>query len=93
MSRRGREAFVWDAEHGMRRVRDLLAGEFAKDGPLAAWRLSMATAVSADGSVVAGVGMNPQGEREAWVARLALMSAREVPMGEFRFAGNQRNSL
>jgi probable HAF family extracellular repeat protein len=69
MSRRGRKAFLWSAETGMQSVQDMLAVESAKNGPLAGWRLTMATAISADGAVVAGVGMNPNGEREAWIAR------------------------
>jgi len=78
MSRRGRMAFLWAAEKGMQSVQDMLAAEFAKEGPLAGWRLTMATAVSADGAVVAGVGMNPEGEREAWIARTEVAAAEPV---------------
>jgi probable HAF family extracellular repeat protein len=68
---RGQDAVVWDSEHGIRRVRELLPPEFDKfEGAERRWRLNMATAVSADGNVVAGVGINPLGNREAWVARL-----------------------
>ncbi len=71
-NRRGQEAAIWDAGHRVRRVRDLFPHEFSKQkGPYCDWRLTLATAVSADGNVVAGVGINSQGCREAWVARLS----------------------
>jgi probable HAF family extracellular repeat protein len=79
MSRRGRKAFLWTAEKGMRSVQDMLAADSAKNGPLAGWRLTMATAVSADGAVIAGVGMNPEGEREAWIARTKVAAVEREP--------------
>lgn len=63
-----RRAFVWDAFNG---VRDL-AGELTDLGlDLTGWTLVEATDVSADGSVVAGWGINPTGDTEAWIARRA----------------------
>jgi hypothetical protein len=34
------------------------------------WRLESANAVSADGTVIVGDGVNPLGRREGWIARL-----------------------
>ena len=56
----GFEAFVWDATHGMRSVRQLLVSQFGLGANLRGWKLRGATAVSADGSVVVGYGMNPR---------------------------------
>lgn len=65
LSRFGQDAVIWSGADKMRRVRELLPSKLVHD-----WRLQMATAVSADGVVVAGVGRNSLGNREAWVARL-----------------------
>lgn len=65
----GEEAFVWDEENGMRAVHDILreAGVLEVEG----WRLLSATGVSADGTVVAGIGLDPTRNQEAWTARIA----------------------
>jgi hypothetical protein len=64
----GDTAFVWDAEHGMRGLEDILTDEFGID--LTGWQLSVASAVSADGRTVAGYGFNPSRDIEAWMASL-----------------------
>jgi probable HAF family extracellular repeat protein len=66
----GFEAFVWDAAHGMRGVREVLVSQFGLGASLRGWKLRAATAISADGSVVVGYGINPNGKREAWIACL-----------------------
>lgn len=66
----GQEAFVWDAIHGMRNLRTVLAdvGVTGANG----WTLMQATGVSADGAAIVGIGINPSGETEAWLARLPV---------------------
>ncbi|MEX0642660.1 MAG: hypothetical protein WD468_08155 [Pirellulales bacterium] len=66
----GLEAFIWDAAHGMRSLRQVLERKFDLGANLAGWKLRSATAVSADGTVVVGYGMNPHGNLEAWLAYL-----------------------
>jgi hypothetical protein len=61
-------AFIWDAAHQSRILRDLLVGLGAN---LTGWDLNNATAVSADGSVIAGYGFGPSGEQLGWVATLS----------------------
>jgi probable HAF family extracellular repeat protein len=63
-------AFIWDAQHGTRIVRDVLVNDFGLGAELAGWELNAATCVSDDGMVVAGYGFAPSGEQAAWVARL-----------------------
>ncbi len=58
-------AFVWDSTNGMRRLQDLLGSAVP-----AGWHLLVATAVSDDGKTVAGFGVNPQGQVEAFSAQL-----------------------
>ncbi|NIW35024.1 MAG: hypothetical protein GWN32_00075 [Gemmatimonadetes bacterium] len=61
-------AFIWDRDHGMRRVRDVLTG-LGLD--LTGWELTGAADISADGRTLVGSGLNPEGYPEAWIAVLA----------------------
>jgi probable HAF family extracellular repeat protein len=71
----GNEAFIWDAVHGMRLLRDALVNEFGLGINLSGWTLNSATGVSADGQVIVGYGRNPSGGTEAWIARLDASTA------------------
>jgi len=59
----GKEAFVWDEFHGMRSLQDELT-DAGLD--LTGWSLTQATGVSADGLVLVGNGINPNGNQEGW---------------------------
>lgn len=63
----GSEAFIWQ-DGVMRNLQDVLANDLGLD--LTGWRLESARAISADGTIIAGVGFNPSGDREAWLATL-----------------------
>jgi probable HAF family extracellular repeat protein len=65
----GYEAFYWTAGRGMRRLADVLS---EAGGNVGGWRFIRAQAVSADGSVVVGQGLNPRGEVEAFLVRLPV---------------------
>jgi probable HAF family extracellular repeat protein len=61
-------AFIWDAEHGMRSIADVLA---AAGIDTSDWQLESAEGVSGDGRVVAGNGRRVDGTHpEAWIATL-----------------------
>jgi probable HAF family extracellular repeat protein len=75
----GLEAFVWDAKHGMRSVRQLLLSATDSNASLRGWKLLSAAAVSRDGSVIVGLGKNPSGDREAWIARLGDKPSTDEP--------------
>jgi len=59
-------AFLWDAQHGTRILRDLLINDFGLGHLLAGWELNAATCVSDDGLTLAGYGFAPSGEQAAW---------------------------
>jgi hypothetical protein len=59
---------IWDATHGMRSLASILTSELGVD--LTGWQLTGATGVSADGHTIVGDGLHPNGDREAWIARL-----------------------
>lgn len=61
------QAFIWDARDGMRNLQDVLTADGLN---LTGWQLTEATAVSANGLTITGLGIDPQGENEAWVARM-----------------------
>lgn len=62
-------AMVWDETHLMRNLQAVLTTEFGLD--LTGWTLLVATAISDDARSITGNGWNPNGDYEAWVARLA----------------------
>jgi probable HAF family extracellular repeat protein len=63
-------AFLWDAQHGTRILRDVLVNQFGLGAQLAGWELNAATCVSDDGRTLAGYGFAPSGEQAAWRATL-----------------------
>jgi len=59
-------AFLWDAVHGTRILKDVLVDDFGLGPELDGWELNAATAVSDDGLRIAGYGVAPSGEQAAW---------------------------
>ena len=59
-----RTAFIWDATHGMRDLREVLSVDYGLE--LTGWELTSARGVSDDGRVIVGYGRNPAGDPEAW---------------------------
>ena len=64
----GREAFIWDATNGMQNLKDFLESQLGLD--LTGWTLTDAWDISADGNTIVGSGTNPDGDSEAWIAKL-----------------------
>ena len=52
-----REAMIWDAEHGMQLLHDVLTDDYGFD--LTGWTLREAEGISDDGKVIVGTGINP----------------------------------
>jgi probable HAF family extracellular repeat protein len=71
------EAFIWTQIAGMRNLRDVLVarGSTGLDG----WILSSANAVSENGRWVVGMGINPSGNFEAFLAD-TLIHFNDVPL-------------
>src|SRR5262249_33007313 len=62
------QAFRWTATTRMQSVLTLLLA--AKVVTMTGWQLGSANAVSADGTVIAGDGIDPLGQIQGWIARL-----------------------
>jgi uncharacterized membrane protein len=62
-------AAIWTAVHGFRDLRELLI-ELGLERVLDGWFLDTANAISSDGSVIAGVGLDPDGRTQAYVVTL-----------------------
>ena len=74
-----RRAWIWATETGRRNLEDVLERDAGMD--LLGWRLTEATDVSADGLTVVGIGINPQGQTEAWMAVLPEPSTIALLLG------------
>lgn len=61
-------AVVWDELHGWRSIQQVLVDSGVD---MAGWKLLSANDISADGNVVVGEGINPEGHIEAWLTDLS----------------------
>ncbi|MCP4592424.1 MAG: PEP-CTERM sorting domain-containing protein [bacterium] len=89
------EAFIWDTESGYRNLKNVLIDDYGLD-VLEQWQqLAGAYGVSADGQTVVGFGINPDGDTEAWVARLPepctlmLLAVGALAMARRRTSGTE----
>jgi uncharacterized membrane protein len=62
------EAFIWDEVHGMRNLRGVLVNDYGLD--LTGWNLSTVQGISDDNSTIVGIGTDPSGQTEAWIATI-----------------------
>jgi probable HAF family extracellular repeat protein len=58
-------AFIWTANRGLGQLQTMLEQHY--DLTLPGWELTAATDMTPDGRVIVGNGVNPQGQREAWM--------------------------
>jgi probable HAF family extracellular repeat protein len=84
------EAFIWDGTNGMRNLRELL---IAQGNDLTGWSLSEARGISADGRIIIGFGINPEGNREAWLAELTPQQVVPEPVAIDVKPGSSENPI
>jgi uncharacterized membrane protein len=72
----GYEAFIWDAEHGIRSLRDVLIG-LGVD--MTGWQLDEAAGISYDGLVIVGNVTDPLSHTQGWVADFRPPPPEQLP--------------
>jgi uncharacterized membrane protein len=63
-------AFVWDEVHGLRDLASVLTRDSGLASQMAGWEFSTVAGLSQDGLSLAGNGIDPQGNFEAWFVHL-----------------------
>jgi probable HAF family extracellular repeat protein len=83
----GEQASLWTQSGGLRSLRAVLTD--AGLGPaIANWDFTRATGLSADGRVIVGYGANPQGQTEAFIARLGGSGGGDCGSADFNGDGD-----
>lgn len=62
--------FWWEEGRGLLDLRKMLETDYGMGDALRGWRLDTVNAISADGRVLVGQGVNPAGEAEGWIIDL-----------------------
>ena len=73
-----RLAFIWDANHGMQNLKDVLENAYGLN--LGEWKLFCASDISADGRIIVGWGKDPNGFTQAWMADLGIQQPPSVKL-------------
>lgn len=63
----GNRPFLWDDEHGIRRLTDALLEDYGLDVAGEGWSLLAANAISGDGRAIVGQGVDPEGNTTAFL--------------------------
>jgi probable HAF family extracellular repeat protein len=64
----GSSAFIWNESQGMRNLSEVLTNEYELD--IQGWLLQSVVGISDDNLTIVGNAFNPEGNNEAWIARL-----------------------
>lgn len=74
----GRTATIWDGVHGMRELRQvLLDSGLAQE--IEGWTFEYGAGVAADNLTIAGSGINPAGQHDAFIAELGPPTIVQIP--------------
>src|SRR6185295_16388233 len=69
----------WSIEGGVEgTIKELLINKYKV--PTSGWKLTAATGMSADGYTICGLGINPEGKQEGWVAVMPPILHPPVPV-------------
>jgi len=79
------EAAIWDPTRQWRSLQDVLVSQ-GLGSSLAGWQLTQANAITPDGRTIAGVGIDPQGNQEPWIAHLTDIVVSSVKTTDSRDA-------
>lgn len=65
-------AVLWNGDSDVFDLYDLLVNRYGLGAQLEGWKLTSASHISDNGLVIAGIGLDPSGNRTVWVANLAV---------------------
>ncbi len=85
------EAFIWDAENGIRSLQNVLVGDYGLE--LTGWTLLSAYDISNDGLTIVGYGRNPDGYPEGWIATIPEPTVPPVADADGPYTVNVGDSL
>jgi probable HAF family extracellular repeat protein len=74
---------IWDSVNGTRFLRDVFVHDYGFAHDLAGWTGVYARGISADGRVILGSGVNPNGINELWIAHLDESMSPPRPPGNY----------
>jgi probable HAF family extracellular repeat protein len=74
----GRTATIWDATHGMRELRQALL-DSGLEQQIEGWIFEYGAGVAGDNLTIAGSGINPAGQYDAFIAELGPPSIVQIP--------------
>ena len=63
-------ALIWDENRQVHDLQEWLIKNYQLGDQLSGWSLTSASAISANGQVIAGVGVNPAGDLQGWVVSI-----------------------
>jgi len=66
----GVETFLWTEAAGLRKLVEVLRLDYGLERELAGWTLRNVAGISADGLVICGNGIDPDGYTQGWIANL-----------------------
>ena len=86
------EAFIWDSVNGMRDLETVVENEYGLD--LNGWQLNFAHAITPDGKNIVGYGINPSGNKEAFLLKIGnLVSVgKQIQQKEIEIFQNSVNN-
>jgi hypothetical protein len=73
-------AFMWDQATGdTQNLQAILTTSYGLGSALTGWKLTEATAITPDGNTIVGMGIDPQGQLESWIANLGGSTPTPAP--------------
>jgi uncharacterized membrane protein len=74
-------AFIWNQTDGIQNLEQVLTTDDGLGSDLKGWTLTEATAITPNGTIIVGNGVDPQGQEEGWIVNLSTPPPPPPPSG------------
>ena len=64
-------AFIWNQTDGIQNLEEVLTTYDGLSSELKGWTLTQATAITPNGNIIVGIGLDPQRQEEGWIVNLS----------------------